>query len=519
VQKLLFLCGCVLLTCFSFGQLPAQIEWGPENIYRPNMLSILPKNNGSFFTFHYTNSSLLPTPKISRFDNCTEVLSKKIEQRIGDKMVTLQDVFVFSNRLFCLFSDLLGSTVSLYIQEYDTEADQLGPALEFASYPIPKGWVRDVFISMSKSPKENFLVVDYLIPAKKAEFDQFGYVILDKQLGIHQRGDYEIPFDTKLTAVETRHVTDAGEYFLGVSVFRKANSLTWKNFDLADKSVIMHLDKSDSLQIFEVNTEFQKVFNYTISSNLDQVLITGTWGNIESHEARGVFTAAYLLSSDSFSPPIFINFDEGQFPSDPPAKATALDYGYSNIDNDLLNYAFRDVFYDESGNAIVLAEQYYINEVLSIDSRGMSQVTNYYYYNDCLVYSINPQNGTLNWLKKIPKKQASVNDFGQFSSLVSYVSNKKLHVFFNDVKQNYEEMGSYNGNKFLFSNTTRYKDYCLAQATIDLEDGETKRSILSNYEPINGFVCLKLSAVNLNAKQLIFAASRKKDKYGILMFE
>jgi hypothetical protein len=89
-------------------------------------------------------------------------------------MVTLQDVFVFSNRLFCLFSDLLGSTVSLYIQEYDTEADQLGPALEFASYPIPKGWVRDVFISMSKSPKENFLVVDYLIPAKKAEFDQFG---------------------------------------------------------------------------------------------------------------------------------------------------------------------------------------------------------------------------------------------------------------------------------------------------------------------------------------------------------
>lgn len=504
---------------YFLGQAPHQIDWGPENMYRPNMLSVLPKSSNSFFTFHYTNSSLLPMPKISRFDNCTEVISKKIEQHIGEKMVTLQEVFVFSDRLFCLFSDLLGTSVSLYLQEYDNEADQLGPALEIASYPIPKGWMRDVFLSLKFSPHEKYLVVDYLIPAKKNDFDQFGYVILDSTLTTTQRGDYEIPFDSKLTAIETRHVTDSGEYFLGVSVFKKANSLVWKNFDLADKSVVIHLDKRDSLQLFEISNDAQKVFNYTISSNSNHVVVTGTWGNIESKTVKGIFHCNYSLADDRFSLPNFIAFDEGQLPSEPVNNQTLSSDNSMNIDNDLLNYAFRQEILNEEGTLIVLAEQYYIYEVSSIDSRGMSQITNYYNYNDCLAYSVDIHTGQLNWFRKIPKKQISVNDFGQFSSILSYDNNQKLHLFFNDVIQNYDEEGQFNGRRELFANTTRYKDYCLAQATIDLANGSVSRNIFSTYESIDAFVCLKLSAVNKLAKQVIFSASRKKDKYGVLAFD
>ncbi len=514
IQLILF---CSIYVCF--GQAPAQIDWGPTNIYRPNMLSILPKSNGSFFTFHYTNSSLLPMPKISRFDNCIEVVSKKIEQRIETKMVTLEDVFVFSDRLFCLFSDLLGATVSLYIQEYDNEADQLGIPIEVASYPIPKGWVKDVFISLKMSPKEKCMVVDYLIPARKDDFDQFGYAILDSTLTPIKRGEYEIPYNSKLTAVETRHVTDNGDYFLGVSVFKKANSLVWKNFEVADKSVLLHLNRKDSLQIFEISSDFQKVFNYTISSNQNKVVITGTWGNIESKEVKGVFSSLYLINQSQFTQPKFIQFTEGELPSDPVQDTKLITDNYMNIDNDLLNYSFRKVVFDSDGNLIVLAEQYYIYEVSSIDSRGMSQVTNYYHYNDCLLYSISVDSGQLNWLRKVPKKQVSVNDFGQFSSVLCYQNNGKLRFFFNDVKQNYDELGAYNGKRIPFSNTTRYKDYCLSQVTVDLKDGNVSRILFSPYEAINAYICLKLSAVNEKGKQVIFSASQKKDKYGILPFE
>ncbi|TSJ45834.1 hypothetical protein [Fluviicola chungangensis] len=506
----------LLLSNFFWGQVPPQIDWGPENLARPNTIAILPKDNGIFFTFHYGNGSLMPSAKISRFENGKEIFSKRIEPRIDQKMVTLEDMFLFSNRLFGLFSDKIGPSVTLYMQEYDDDVDPFGPPLVVASYVIPKGWSRNVLVTTKVSPENNFLVVDYLIPAKKEPFDRFGYNILNKQMVSVREGEYEIPYESNLSAVEARHLTDKGDYFLGVSVFSKAYYSVWKDFGQVDKSVLIHMSPGDSLKMYELDLEQRKVYNFVITSNDSNAIVTGTWGGEDSRGAKGVFYSSFSLDSNRLELPKFLEFPAEILDQENPQTDDI--YSYQNINGELLNYAFRNVILLPDGSINVLAEQYYIYEVNTTDSRGMNQVTNYYNYNDCIVYSLSHA-GELNWFRKIPKKQESVNDFGQFSSLISYVSKGNLVIFFNDHIQNYDQIGEYLGTRIPFSNTLRYKEYCLAKARVNLESGETQRVMFSPYDAIEAFVCLKLSCVNYSTHQVIFAASNKRDKYGFLTFE
>lgn len=504
------------LSVLLLGQVPPQIDWGPENLGRTNTLAILPKNNGSFFTFHYTNASLMPAAKISRFENGKEIFAKRIEPRIEQKMVTLEDMFMFSDRLFALFSDKLGASVTLYMQEYDDDADPFGPPVVVASYVVPKGWSRNVLVTTKVSPESNFLVVDYLIPAKKETYDRFGYNILNDKLISVREGEYEIPYDAKVTSVEARHLTDKGDYFLGISVFSKAYYSIWKDFGEVDKSVLIHMSPGDSLRMYELDLEQRKVYNFVINSNDSAAIISGTWGDSDSKGAKGVFYASFSFLTNTIEAPKFLEFPPEILEQENPQSDDI--YSYQNINNELLNYAFRNVILLPDGSINVLAEQYYIYEVNTTDSRGMSQVTNYYNYNDCIVYSLS-RTGELNWFRKIPKKQESVNDFGQFSSLISYVSNGNLVMFFNDHAQNYDQIGTYLGTRIPFSNSIRYKEYCLARTTVNLETGDTQRNLFSSFDAIEAFVCLKLSCVNYKTKQVVFAASSKKDKYGFLAFE
>lgn len=506
----------LLLNHFLWAQVPPQIDWGPENLARVNTLAVLPKDNGVFFTFHYANASLMPAAKISRFENGKEILTKRIDPRIDQKMVTLEDMFLFSNRLFGLFSDKVGPSVTLYMQEYDDDVDPLGPPLVVASYVVPKGWSRNVLVTTKVSPGSKFLVVDYLIPAKKETYDRFGYNVLNEKMVSVREGEYEIPYDSRLSAVEARHLTDKGDYFLGISVFSKAYYSFWKDFGQVDKSVLIHMSPEDSTKMYELDLEQRKVYNFMITSSDSTAMVTGTWGGEDSKGAKGVFYAAFSLKSNELGSPKFLEFPKEILEQENPQSDDI--YSYQNVNNELLNYAFRNVILLPDGSITVLAEQYYIYEVNTTDSRGMSQVTNYYNYNDCIVYSISNR-GELNWFRKIPKKQESVNDFGQYSSLISYTSKGNLVIFFNDHIQNYDQVGGYRGTRIAFSNSLRYREYCLARASVNLQSGETERSMFSTYDAIGAFVCLKLSSVNYKTRQVIFAASNKRDKYGFLTFE
>lgn len=105
-----------------------------------------------------------------------------------------------------------------------------------------------------------------------------------------------------------------------------------------------------------------------------------------------------------------------------------------------------DYFYvTPDGGAVLAGEQYYTNTICNYDWRtGIQNCNDYYYYNDILVVNINPD-GSINWTKKVPKAQQSVNDNGFFLSYVLIPSTDGFEFIFNDhVKNVFESSGFIN---------------------------------------------------------------------------
>lgn len=498
------------------GQEPHTINWASENLAKPNINEIIPLDKNRFYVHYFGGTSLLPVSKIALYQYGEELVSKKIDQQIGGSFVTLEQFFVFRGVLYGCFSRRQNNNYQIFIQKYTLEADPVEEPILACEYTIPKGKNKDRIITVHKSPNERCLAIEYIVTGKQENFDIVGYVIFNERLEKIQLYDIEIPYESNRTSIELRSITDEGRYFVGVNVFNKTTNGAWKDYRTVEKTVI-YASAEDSIVEYEMPIIDKRIFNFGVVSKDSLAVVTGTWGNETDAGALGLFYARIDLQKRTIGPVKFEVFSpemliQSQFEADPNNNVNTRE-----AQQTLVNYAFRNLILRPDGSLIVLAEQYYIYEYNTTDSRGMSNYVNYYYYNDCLVYSIS-DSARLNWFVRIPKQQESMNDYGFFSSILSFTSAGKMVLLFNDDNRNYNLMHQYKGHEASYSSSTRNKNYCLAEVTIQLDTGVTERHILNEYDLTKGNVVLKLSEVDQKNNQVILYSQGKNDKYGLLHF-
>lgn len=79
----------------------------------------------------------------------------------------------------------------------------------------------------------------------------------------------------------------------------------------------------------------------------------------------------------------------------------------------------QEVVFQNNGRVILVAEQRWVLVTITRDSRGNEQRTYRYYFEDILVASILP-NGSLHWMKRIPKAQVGGSNPGPLSFASTY---------------------------------------------------------------------------------------------------
>jgi hypothetical protein len=119
---------------------------------------------------------------------------------------------------------------------------------------------------------------------------------------------------------------------------------------------------------------------------------------------------------------------------------------------------------------------------------------------------------------RIPKEQHSVNDYGYYSSIKSFVDNGKLVCFFNDNINNYDEFGVYEGFNRSISFPVRKKSYTLSKCEVDIATGEVKRTSFNDYNETQGYVIPRLSTIDYPNRQVLFYAQGRLDRFGILQY-
>lgn len=500
------------------GQLEA-INWGAPNARKGSILQILPQKGFQFYTYRISGGNFLQIPKITAYVDGLETYSKKIDQQVDENMVTLEEMVSFNGEVLGFFSDKKDGLNTLFMVRYDEAADPIGQATIIANYPVQKGLRNNGYFQIVLSKNRQFLCVEYVIPGRRAGFDQFGYKIINTQYATILEGEYELPFESRFSSVDVHHVTDKGEYLIGVSVFSNATIGVWRDHSAIEKAVVIHLTK-DSIYTYDLQIGLQRVFDFNIASNDSLAAITGTFGDAFAPGAKGIFLqrlnlVTHKIEIEAFHP----------FPSSYLDEELALNRknyferkdNRSRFGSELMNYTFRSVSLANDGSMVVVAEQFYIYQQNTSDGRGLTQTLQHYYYNDIVVYRMN-QSGDLQWITRIPKEQHSINDFGYYSSIKVISEKGKSHIFFNDNRSNYSNEGDYVGQVRVVNFPISKRNFVFANVTIDEATGQQKRNIYSDYNLTNGIVVPKLAVVDYLQNELLFLSIGKKEQFGLLKF-
>jgi hypothetical protein len=512
----------IIFTCCAFYGSAQDyfVVWGPEAKHGTHqVISVLPDNGSNFYAFRLSNTQFLQSPKVTRYMNGVPEVTKRISQRINENMVTLEELVVFNGTLLGFLSDKKDGMNSLYMVTYDTEIDPFGEPRVINAYPLPKGWSNRGAFNVLTSRNRQFLCVEYIVPGKRDHFDRYGYKVMDTTFQVVSEGEYEIPYNSRNASVDLRYLTDSGDYILGISVYTNANGGMWKDYNSLEKTVVVHV-RENELAEYELFIEGKRVFDIGMSS-LDSILIvTGTYGEPFSTGSQGVFLQRINLEQQQVVNECFHYF---------PREFMTQDMTQAQIDRmerretkgrlgpQLYNYAIRSVHPVEDGSTIVVAEQYYVYQQNSTDSKGITQTMYHYYFNDIMIYKIDSA-GTFNWITRMQKEQHSVNDYGYYSSIKTLVSDGKLLCFFNDNSRNYDEMRNYEDFYRPISFPIRKKSYALALGEIDIATGSVKRTIFNDYTESDGFVVLRLSPIDYHNHQLLLYAQGRRDRFGVVQF-
>ena len=123
---------------------------------------------------------------------------------------------------------------------------------------------------------------------------------------------------------------------------------------------------------------------------------------------------------------------------------------------ELFRYSLDELVLRSDGGALLVAEQYFVEEINRIDPYGFGYYSTFnrtyrpdfiYYYNDIIVVNIRPD-GEVEWASRIPKQQVSQNDGGYFSSYAMSIVRDKIFFVYNDDYRNFDANRNKRKNNF-----------------------------------------------------------------------
>jgi hypothetical protein len=281
---------------------------------------------------------------------------------------------------------------------------------------------------------------------------------------------------------------------------------------------ILHINP-EGINDFRLDLKGKRVEAMSLSSDNDRVFtITGIYGEIAKAGVLGLFylkldydkQAVIDEGSEEFSKD-FIVQDWSERDKERAERREAKGWGTPQ----LYSYVMRQTEVLGDGSIVGSLEQYYVQEVSYNDPRTAMVRTYFnYYYNDIIVFKVNPEGG-FSWLKKINKYQVSTNDGGPFSSYARYVNNGKLCFVFNDSDRNFDELGNYTGDSRTYPANFGRRRNIVSLVEVDLKNGDVSRKTLFEKGENTAIIIPKLFFVDYLTNELILYASYgRTEKFG-----
>jgi len=467
------------------------------------------------------------------------MVSEKFYEDAYPKNAVVERVLFINGKVILFYTQWDGDNKKeqLYVQEIDMDKGEFkGPAklllkIDGKVSGVGSGRVMDFnltdkFIVYRSFDNKNFLVQYRRIPEKKRDtksFDQIGLVAFDGDMNQLSSREITMPYTERRMDVLDYQLDNKGNLFMLTKVFHDDSNDDKKR--KKDEEANYHIELftlkpgSDKLNVTKVENKDKFINRLNIfDSPKGDIVAAGFFSNGKGKNFQrncdGVIT--FKMKSDgtvydqfTYDIPVEV-INEYESKKTKRKNERKEENGEGAKFTDLV---LRDVEVMDDGSVILVGEQYFyqVHHHVGMNGSSGSTTVTYHYY-DILATKINAD-GSLAWMKKVPKIQNGSSGKGGMS--YQYFHNDKDHflVFLDNVK-------NYNlaADQVPVKHTDGSGGYLTAVRIEDKTGNFTKASILNSrdVEDIN-LERMKMDAILKTSDNTFILESYKKRREDVLL--
>ena len=303
--------------------------------------------------------------------------------------------------------------------------------LDLGTISYSRGSQKGTFDFRRSQDKMKLLVIENP-PYEKYSMEEFKLTMYDASLAKEWDKSIKLPYLDQDFKIVKSQVDRAGNVYLLTShkdLATKGSDI--KGLPVSTYTVLAYHKDQNRLKEFDIKLKDKWVNGLNIAFNEENDLVIGGFYSVnKDYSVSGTF----FLTVDTKS----LNVKNKSL--NPFSDAFMDEFSRKRIDGDkkLDDFYFDHFVIGKDGSSYFTAEQYYVRTTSYYDHRtGVTNYTYYYHYNDIVVVKINKEAKVI-WTKRIPKKQVTTNDKGNYSgyAVVPYLDG--LKILYNDSPKNFE---------------------------------------------------------------------------------
>lgn len=476
----------ILLAAAPLAAQPT-LEWGAP--YRSQSNTNLDKVVGFtpgeiYFLRSKANSAFSSRNKIymERFSRELKLQhSEEITLRYDNKDVTLEDVLYLNNQLYLLtsYGNQSHQKVYLFMQKLsDRQMRPTGSAKKIAEGPLTRNQYGRTF-DFQMSADSGRLLVYHQIPTAAKEPERFALHVFDRNMELQWEREVLLPYPDEQFSIREYRVDEEGKVFLMGAVFEPGA----RNRRVSSHFLVLEYRPGDlAPQEWKISLEDKYITDLTFRiAKGGDLICSGFYSERDALSAKGVCFFRLDAMTQRVVTQTWQPFDfelrAGDLTNRGRQRAFEAEAaGDDRKGAELYRFNLDELVLRTDGGALLVAEQFFVEERFNRFWDGTIQVTYLYYYNDLVVVNIQPS-GAIEWAVRIPKEQVSIDDGGYFSSYAMATVRDRLYFIFNDNSRNYDpdnrpgQLFSFSGSQAVIAMAEVRKDGTYSVTTLPPKQG------------------------------------------------
>ncbi|MEL6865524.1 MAG: hypothetical protein AAFP19_13945 [Bacteroidota bacterium] len=510
-------------------QVPATIEWGeelrePSGTYMSKIIGTLGNN---FYTLREETEGGLVKKKrtkiyIESYNQKLRLLkSRDIDLKYKNKHLDFEDVIMLGRKLYVLssFNNQAKKKNYLFTQEISSKSLQPRRDLRMIGEIDSRSKFQEGTFDYHISRDSSKILIYNGLPYKKRQPERFALRVYDEQFEEIWSRNITLPYNDERFSVEEYRMDNEGNVYLLGIIYENASRTERRGRPTYQYIILAYSKDGEEVEEYRIDFEDKFITDLTFRVGNDRNLVcTGFYSDRGTSSVKGTyFFRINTRTKEMFNKNLktfdfdFITEDLSERRKEKLKNAERK--GDTRRQAELYQYALDDLILRSDGGALLVAEQFFVQERVQRDYfYGTFNYDYYYNYNDIIVVNIRPD-GTIEWATRIPKRQVTTNDFGYFSSYAMSIVRDKIYFVYNDNSRNFENRRN---NDRIFNYNGRNSIIALTELR---KDGTTNTYPLFNNRDAEIITRPKICKQMGRKRMLIYGERGRKYRFASLQFD